>query len=295
MLENKKMKNPEPSDDISETTGGSSQHDALALLGLYLPSIYGVIIGKRKSLRTVIKKYNDRWCAVEKSVNEHGYFSAQTCIFDLLWLASEHDSNAQPFLKYIDETAKAVLKILKGDRYKEFETLLTKMITNFGERNSEYNTHFAEIAVLNKLIKDKEFTVKKIEKELDNKSKIDFEFEKDGISHLVEVYNIDFDINKISNNNEFIDFIEKRLEIKINKKLNKLEIFPDKFKILPVLWGDIIGLDKFRDAISCFKRFNFILPFMAFVQFKNSITGEIIYDFMRIDSLFERRDKVYGS
>ena len=88
-------------------------HDAIELLKLYTPTLYACAMRNRRTEKLVVEKYDKRWDSMKNDLSEKCVFSAKTCLFDLLWKASEKDADAEAFLSFIDRTANDVLSSIK--------------------------------------------------------------------------------------------------------------------------------------------------------------------------------------
>ncbi|KKM06524.1 hypothetical protein LCGC14_1743100, partial [marine sediment metagenome] len=132
-------------------------------------------------------KYEQRWASMAKAIRANGAFEAMTCIFDLLWRASENTEAAREFLSFIDQTVRQALVSTTDSARKQLEKLVITMMISFGEERSEYKNHFAEIAVISKLLTQGDFKLESIEKKLPNGKRMDFEISKSDGRNLIEV------------------------------------------------------------------------------------------------------------
>lgn len=265
-------------------------HDSLELLKLYTPTLFDCVTRNKKTAKSVRMKYDERWNSMKNAVAEKGVFSAKTCIFDLLWKASEKVEDAETFLIFINRMAHNALSNIGATAHRQIEKLIITMITSFGEQSSEYKNHFAELAVIAKLVKGG-FELLTVEKSLPNGKSIDFEVSKEGIITLLEIYNIDFEIDKIHNSNDFRIFLENRLIKKLNKKFEGINQFNIGCTIIPVLWGDIMSLVHFREALDYFKQVTIIGPFMMVAHYRNSKNGHIAYNFGSVEQFLLRVER----
>lgn len=263
-------------------------NDPLKLLKIYTPSLYRCAIRSNKAQSAVIAKYEERQQTISNSLKEKGVFDAMACIYDLLLNATKNIPYSKEYLQFIDATVKQAMESVSESESPQLESLVIKMITSVGTERSEYKNHFAEIAVLSKLIASGFFKLVSIEKPLPNGKTIDFEISIEGKNHLLEVYNIDFDREKLKNSNDLIKFLEFRLQKKINDKLKGIDISTLRCLFVPVLWGDIVSLAEYTEAFDYFKPLKFISPFMIIGQYTHQIDGRVVFDFGSIDNFHDR-------
>jgi len=266
-------------------------NEPIDILKHYLPSIYDALSSSSKLLSDISNKYFERYKKIESDIKEKGEFVSEKTMFDFWWNANEGDKASLAFLKFINDTATEVLQKVEGDPRKQIINLCHKMITNFNDTQSQFPNYVAELAVISKLLKDEELALVQLEKKLPNGKSFDFEVEKNGNRTLVEVFNINFDFNRIESTDKFKQLLEHRLTQKLNSKLNGLtETYPP-FLLVPVLWGNILELERFADAFSYFKEFNqMIYRFTMIAEFKNP-DGEYLFMFAHVDEFLEKARK----
>ena len=192
-------------------------HDSMQLLKLYAPTLFECANRSKGTVARISAKYEQRWASMAKAIKANGAFEAMTCIFDLLWKASENTEAAREYLSFIDQTVRQALASTTGSMRKQLEKLIITMIISFGEKRSEYKNHFAEIAVISKLLTQGDFKLESIEKLLTNGKRMDFEISKDRVRNLIEVYNIDFEREKLHGSDDLKRFLEYRLVKKFNE------------------------------------------------------------------------------
>ena len=263
-------------------------HDSMQLMKLYAPTLFECANRSKGTVARISAKYEERWASMSKAIKANGFFETMTCIFDLLWKASENTEAAREFLSFIDQTVRRALTSTTGTARKQLEKLVITMIISFGEERSEYKNHFAEIAVISKLLTEGNLKLESIEKQLPNGNRMDFEISKDRVRNLIEVYNIDFDREKLHGSGDLKKFLESRLVKKINDKLKGIENLKVGCQFVPVLWGDIMSLVNFIDAFDYFKQIEIVAPFMMVAQYTHQIDGRIAYDFGSVEQFLLR-------
>jgi hypothetical protein len=218
-------------------------------------------------------------------------FSAETCVFDLLWKASESDQAAISFLKWIDETAKEALTVTTGNANGQIRHLINKMILSFGEAQSQYKNHLAELAAAVKMIKERKLELSAVEKLLPNGKRMDFEITSNGKPVLVEVYNIDFAAEKLHNSDDLKTFLERRIVSKIMDKFAGLDTAAFDWMIVPVLWGNIKELGKYIEAFEYFKQGNILAPFMMIAEYIGP-GKDRLYDFGAVEYFLKKQEEI---
>jgi len=266
-------------------------HDSQRLLALYTPTLFECSAKDLKSAQRIKQKYRERWRSMKDAIDRTGVFSAQTCVFDLLWRASENDAAAIAFLEGIDATAKEALAATSGLAHTQMKNLIVKIIISFGGTQSQYKNHLAELATVTKLIKEKNVQLLTVEKLLPNGNRIDFELVSDLKPALVEVYNIDFAIEKLGNSDDLRTFLDRRIVGKIKDKFEGLD--PEDFDwiIVPVLWGNIKELRKYIEAFEYFKKGGILSPFMMIAEYV-SVRNEYLYDFGTVEFFLQKEEEI---
>ncbi len=266
-------------------------NEPIDLLQHYLPSIYDALSSSSKLLSDISNKYFERYKKIKSDIEEKGKFVSEKTMFDFWWNANEGDKASLAFLKFINDTATDVLQTVEGDPPKQTINLCHKMITNFNDTQSQFQSYVAELAVISKLLKDEGLTLVQLEKRLPNGKRFDFEVEKDGNKTLVEVFTINLDFNRVESTGKFQKLLEHRLTQKLNSKLNGLTGTYPPFLLVPVLWGNILELEQFAGAFAYFKEFNhMIYRFTMIAEFKNP-DGEYLFMFAHVDEFLERARK----
>jgi len=267
-------------------------HDSFQLLSQYAPTLFECASRSKSDSEIIQKKYNQRWASMTQGLETNGIFAAMTCIFDLLWNASENNKyNSAEYLSFIDSTVRRALDATDGVVRKQLEKLVIRMIVSFGADNSDYLNHFAEIAVLETLMTKGDFKLECIEKTLPNGKRVDFEISRDGIRNLIEIYNINFDTEKLHTSDDLKKFLERRLVPKFTAKLNGIDKLGEGFQLIPVLCGDIMSLVKYVEAFEYFKQTTIVAPFMMIASYTNKISGQVVYDFGSVENFILRVKK----
>ena len=263
-------------------------HDSMQLLKLYAPILFKCANRSKGTVARISAKYEQRWASMSKAIKANGAFEAMDCIFDLLWKASENTEAAREFLSFIDQTVRQALASTTGSARKQLEKLVVTMMISFGEERSEYKNHFAEIAVISKLVTQGNFKLESVEKQLPNGKRMDFEISKNGVRNLIEVYNIDFNREKLYGSDDLKKFLDNRLVKKLNDKLAGIENLEVGCQFIPVLWGDIMSLVNFIDAFEHFKKVKIVTSFMMVAQYTHQVDGRIAYDFGSVEQFLLR-------
>ncbi len=266
-------------------------NEPIDLLQHYLPSIYDALSSSNKLLSEISNKYYDRFKKVESDIKEKGEFISEKTMFDFWWNANEGDKGSLAFLDFINNIATEILQRVDGDPRKQVINLCHKMIINFNDSQSQFQSYVGELAVISILLKDEGLKLVQVEKKLPNGKRFDFEVEKDGNKTLVEVFNINFEYDLIESSEKFQKLLEHRLTKKLNSKLQGLPGTYPPFLLVPVLWGNILEIERFADAFSYFKEFDkLIYRFTMIAEFKNH-SGDYLFMFAHVDEFLERARK----
>lgn len=272
-------------------TSYSYQHDSDILLQQFLPKIYTLINEVSKYKSNICASYERRYNHLKKEITKKGEYSGQATIFDLLWDASDNIPKKREFLNFIDDIVCKILSNTDSSKRSQVRKLCYQMITSFNNKESQYSRHLSELCVLEKIVTDSRFTLDQIEKELPNGKKVDFVFMADNNSYYVEVYNIDFDIHRVESAELFKEFLTKRLEKKIDSKVQKIPIEEFQFLIVTVLYGDIKKIFEYSNVLTFFKEFKFLSPFMMISEYI-SVDDNCVYTFEPVTSFLKRNQEI---
>jgi hypothetical protein len=261
-------------------------NESVELLQHYLPTIYDALSPSKRKLAEISNRYHERMLNIAASINTKGEFTSERCIYDLWWDANEGDQLSLALLAFIDNTVKSILGKVAQSVQPQVITLCHKMIINFSHSQSQHSHFVAELAVINKLLSDAGIKLLQVERKLSNGEKIDFLVRKDGEETLIEVYNINFDFERMESSESFKTFLETRITNKLNKKLQGLPGTVPPFLLVPVLWGNIFKLDQFADAFKYFEDFSFISSFMMVKEYKDP-EGRYLIDFGTVEAFLK--------
>ena len=267
------------------------QHDTMLLLNEYLPTTYSLIKDVAKYNNKIIQSYERKYNQIKKEIELKGEYIGQSTIFDLLWDANERIQRKKEFLLFIDNLVLKIISNVDESKINQVRKICYRMISNFSNDQSQYTRCLAELCVLEKIISSKKFTLVQIEEKLEGGRPFDFLFKSGNKNTYVEVYSIDFEIDKIDSEESFRKFLTHRLETKINDKM--LGIIKEQFDFLfvSVLWGDIKKLFRFKDVFKSFKEYKFLSPFMIISEYV-SPTYEIFYTFEPVTTFFRRNKEI---
>ena len=269
----------------------NTKHDSAILLQQFLPNIYALINEVSKYDSNINASYERRYNYLKEEITQKGVYRQQTTIFDLLWDASDNIPKKKVFLTFIDDIVYKILSNIEKSKRSQVRKVCYQMITSFNKKESQYSRHLAELCVLEKIVTDPRFTLDQIEKKLPNGKKIDFVFRADSNSYYVEVYNIDFDIHRVESAELFQEFLIKRLEIKINSKVQSIPIEEYQFILVTVLSGEIKKIYEYSNVFTFFKEFRFLSPFMMISEYI-SVDDNCVYTFEPVISFLKRNQEI---
>ena len=266
----------------------------LDILKRYMPTIYILFSERPKFKEAIAKSYELRLQTIQKALAERGLFSARTTMFDLLRNAAEDNQIIVEYLAFIDRTVEGLLLKVDATKRSQIVDLVLKMFLSFNEYDSQSKNHFAEIASLAKLLSDSSIRLLQIERKLTNGKSLDFAVEKEGKEVLVEVFNIDFNLEKIESVDGFSKLLHHRIEKKLEDKLEGLtdtEEILSKFVLVPVLWGEIKSLGEYAKSLDSLNEYKIITPFMMVAQYKG-LSGNIVFDFQTVSFFLDQVRKM---
>jgi hypothetical protein len=266
----------------------------LDILKKYMPTVYKLFSERPRIKEVIAESYEKRLETIQKALAERGLFSARTTMFDLLRNAAEDNQIIIEYLGFIDRMVESLLSKVCATKRSQIVDLVLKMFLAFNDYDSQSKNHFAEIATLSKLLSDSSIKLIQIEKKLTNGKSLDFAIEREEKEVLVEVYSIDFDLERIESVDGFSKLLHYRIEKKLEDKLAGLtdtEEVLSKFVLVPVLWGEIKSLGEYAKSLDSFKEYKIITPFMMVAQYKGS-SGNIVFDFQTISFFLEQAEKI---
>ena len=243
-------------------------NDAVSLFEHYLPEVWAIVGSNARYRKKVLEAYLHRYDLVVNTLRRNASFSAKATIFDLIWEASNNGEPTRTYLQFMNEKVGSFRSLLQSQHNSAFRQLCLDMVLKHSDTGSEYKNHFSEIAV-GEMLSRHQFELVQIEYELTNRRKIDFAFKKESSTFLVEVYNIDFASDLIDSSRGLRDFLETRLEKKLNEKLAGADIAEHtQVALVPVLWGTTSALEPYQSALKEFDQYGIITPFMVFSQYR---------------------------
>ena len=267
------------------------QHDSILLLNEYLPTVYSLIKDVAKYKNKIIQSYERKYSQIKNAIELKGECIGQSTIFDLLWEAHERIPRKKEFLLFIDNVVLKIISNVDDLKINQVRKICYRMILNFSNDQSQYTRCLAELCVLEKIISSKKFTLVQIEEKLEGGRPFDFLFESGNKNTYVEVYSIDFEIDKLDSEESFRKFLTHRLEAKINDKMQGIIKEQFNFLFVSVLWGDIKKLFRFKDVFKSFKEYKFLSPFMIISEYV-SPTYEIFYTFEPVTTFFRKNKEI---
>ena len=126
---------------------------------------------------------------------------------------------------------------------------------------------------------------------ISGRNQAEYAIMRKGEEYLLEIYNILVDVSRIETENSFKEFLIKRLENKLNDKLQNLESLPT-FILVPVLWTKEGNLLSYSNVTSDIRtKYDFISYFMLFGKFYSLEKERSFYDFLTLESCATKRKK----
>ena len=268
-------------------------NNLLAMLSKYLPHIYSLYNSNNKKiihLATLGKK------TLEKRDNKYkaeGPFSAETTIWELLtFVEFDKNYNILNWLNTIDKMILELCQKLDYSHIRQIRKICDSMLSCNSEKKSEYRRHLSEIATIWKLTNQEGIDLKQVEEKLPNGKSIDFSLLENGKTSLIEIYNIDFMIERLNSNKNVHDFLYKRIYDKMcAKSANLDEEYKGTIYLVVVLWGEFVNLMEYEIAINkILDDFPYVF-LMTFVKYIDR-SGYTSYEFENLKIVFEKLMKV---
>lgn len=259
-------------------------------LNKYLPHYLRLLDPNKRELDLFIEKFEYRYSLVEKALKVNGIFNSEACLIDQIWDAEENNEYSIAFLQFIDQQCKVIYPKITNQLKKKIKNSLINLMVNFDSEKSRYLDNIGEICILAKILENSKSTLIDIEYELQNGKSIDFEFVFENKKYLVEVNNISFDIDKITCEEDFTNFIDYREKKKIREKLESAHLDENiTITFTEILWGKLTGLYKYYNVIKGRNLYNGILtPLMCIGQFYDKKLNHPIYLFLTLTQFLEK-------
>jgi hypothetical protein len=264
-------------------------HESIELINHYIPSLFEIFNpGDIQSVK-ITSSYDNRIRRIKECVEKGGIYEAKNTLFDLFWNANENDQDSYLLLEFIERTINELNQRVPAKLKSGVGNICYKMIVDFNDSNSNYSNYLSELSTINKFLLDNKTTLLTHEFTLPNGKSFDFRIMREGESYLLEIYNILVDVSKIESENSFKEFLIKRLNNKLNDKLQNLDSLP-KFILVPVLWtkgGNLLSYSNVTSDIR--NKYDFISYFMVFSKFYSHETRRSFYEFLTLENCATKR------
>lgn len=255
-------------------------------VAFYLPILFEFIPENDSFWKEADKNFNSEieWRRGEAEAAE-GSIQAEITIFDVILLAKRGNGEGIRYLHFLrsmfDHLFNNLVSVERALVKRTFKTILKKL-------DFRYKDFVGELAVLNNMISTKKYRLEDVEAPLaDSPKTIDFKVRDLNTNecHLVEVYNIHVDSDKVQPEPERIKaFFTHRLTQKIASKETQMQ-----FELVTVLWGgwrDLLVYSNYFKAYAV-HLVNVHEP-MAYLTFSEVNDGSFFQNrFKKISRLFD--------
>ncbi|MBC8555940.1 MAG: hypothetical protein H8D23_40525 [Candidatus Brocadiales bacterium] len=259
-------------------------HESIELIKRYIPSLFEIFNPGDTQFAKITTSYDNRIKRIKKCGEKGDIYKAKNTLFDLFWNACDNDQDSYLLLKFIERTINELNQKVPANLKSGVGKICYKMIVDFNESNSNYSNYLSELSTINKLLSDNKTTLLTPEFTLPNGKSFDFKIMREEKTYLLEIYNILVDVSKIESENSFKEFLIKRLDNKLNDKLQNLDSFPE-FILVPVLWTKEGNLLSYSNVSSYIRnKYNNISYFMVFSKFYSPKTKKSFYEFLTLES-----------
>jgi hypothetical protein len=260
-------------------------HDSIALIKHYIPSLFEIFSPGRSQEKNIQQAYENRLSHIQQSIAEGLIYEAKEALFDLFWDANDGDDDASLKLEFIERTIASLNQRVPTNLKNGIGKICYKMIIDMPEDESKYVTYLSELATLNTFLLDDRITLLSYESKLTNGRPIDFQLQLDGEQCLIEVLTILIDHSKIESAENFANFLQGRLEQKINYKFDQLNNLP-RFIVVPVIWCTDGG--NFLEYVDIVRRireeYGFVSYFMIYGKYQQPETVKKRYEFVTFEA-----------
>lgn len=169
----------------------------------------------------------------------------ETNFIDQLLMAENFEIDSILLLKFLEKQIK-IISECAGSTASQIKKCVFSMLTATGA-GSRYRHFLSEIAVAAITLQASNGKLLEVESSLKSGKTADFKFEIDGKASYLEVFNIDFKIERLDTDQGLVDFISQRVK---NKQLaKKISIETEDVTIFPVIWGDVEKVTGFSKAL----------------------------------------------
>ena len=258
----------------------------------FIPSMLKILEPSKSKIRTIEKKYNERFGLEKESIKKNGIFEAEASVFDLFWKAKDGDKTCNAILRFIEATCASLLAILIPADIPKIRNTCFQAIVNFDDSTSRYLCFVGELASLERILSDDKNTLEGIEYKLSNGKSFDFAINIGSSLHLIEVSNLFLDENRLGSEEEFANFLEQRYVTKLMNKIDETHPNTLNFALLPILWVKESTLHQY---ISYFRTFSppkkVVLPPMLITSLRHIVTGEVTFIYVDVKQYLERMAK----
>lgn len=177
---------------------------------------------KKNEWEGILKKTISKIDISQKEILISGYYKSDVNIFDLIQDAIGGNENYKKFLEKIEWLSKDILQNINPKLLRKFKPIVHDLLGNFDEKESRYLDKFGELAVIQHILSNKDFTILDIEKRFSNNKSMDLEIEFNGKIFYVEIFSVRFDMQRVNSQEDIKKFLTNRIEKKLLDKLKHL-------------------------------------------------------------------------
>jgi hypothetical protein len=264
---------------------GTMEFDVKAFLKHHSPEIFEIISETRVDWRKLGENYKERYERLLAQHETEGVAIYQASIYEILMYASDGRQDALYVQTYFKETIKRLKTILSDQELKFIADNITGVVTNL---DMTYLNFIGELGFLVIIKTQTKWILTGTEIKNEVQKRIDFEFKTENDRQIkVEIMNIHL-TKEINEDNDGINkFLTKRIGDKKTEKTKK-NLSKVDFLIAPVIWGPHAELRKISNHL---KRTPWTIPMtlkpIAFMNFKDTNTGEMFQKFKDLETIFD--------
>ncbi|WP_126970223.1 hypothetical protein [Gynurincola endophyticus] len=249
----------------------------------YLPAINDIVGDTDFGWGRVEKLFSDE--LKKRTVKANGAtLMIEATIYDIIIEVKKQNLQAMRLLSFFQRLLEELSINLTSEEKKIIKKNIRDLLTSF---DLKFLNYVGELAVINNLIKSKNYRLEYVETKMVSGKSIDYRIKKleNGKLYLVEVLNIHLNSDKVENDEEKIKtFLNHRLAHKIESKKSDKNFF-----LIPVLWG---GWQDIKIYSNYFKKNKMhlanVLEPVAYVSFTDPKDKTFyIHRFGNVSNLFD--------
>lgn len=159
---------------------------------------------------------------------------------------------------------------------------------NFDDSTSRYLCYIGELTALERFLECKSCRLLDVEHILPNRKSFDFRIDIDGTPHLIEIYSIFLDKDRLGTQIEFEDFFERRCAGKLYNKVDWTQPGSTNFALPPIVWAEERSLSKYLPFLQDFSPLKrIVLPPMFITSLVDTRNDDVVFLYVDVKQYLE--------